>query len=1494
MLKSFITHPVRSTVISVIIVLLGVLGMTKLPVSQYPNISPPTVQVSANYAGANADVVLKSVITPLEAQINGVEGMTYMTASATNTGSANISVYFNVGTNPDIAAVDVQNRVSAATSQLPQPVTQSGVTVRKQQSSNVLILSLYSDKPGYDQTFLQNYAAINILPQLQRVNGVGSANVTGSQMTYSMRIWLKPDVMAVYKITPSDVSAALAEQNVQAAPGQFGQNSNQAFQYVIRYSGQLTSTAQFGDIIIKSLGRGQYLQLKNIARIELGAQSYTGSNATDGKPSVGISISQTPGSNAKQVIEDCQKVINDVMPSLPAGVKIIYLVNINDFLNESISKVLHTLFECFTLVFLVIFIFLQDVRSTIIHGISVPVAITGTFFFLYLLGYSINLLTLFALVLAIGIVVDDAVVVVEAVHAKLESGYKSPIKASIDAMGEISGAIVSITLVMASVFIPVSFVSGSSGVFYRQFGITLAVAIFISSINALTLCPALAAMFLRPPDHGANHKKRTLLQRFGVWFNRGYDKFTDRYSRTVAFLSARRWLVIVIILVFGAGFYLLMQATPSSFVPEEDMGTIFVNVTLPPASSMERVQVVADEVDSICRTIPQIAHTMRTLGSNYIGGSGSSNGMVTVRLIPWDSRPGVTNEDVIHMLTKKTAGIRGADIVFMSQPTITGFGTSGGFTIQLQDKGGHTTDEFYKVAQSFLGALNKRPEIEYSKTSFNPNFPQYQMDINVPKCKDAGVSVTMILNAMQVFYGSSYATNFTEFGQQYQVIIQADSDYRAAPSGLNKIYVRGSDSTMIPISEFITLKRIFGPQTISQFDMFNSMSVSGSPNHGYSTGQALQAIQQTAAEKLPAGYGFEYSGISREEQAAGSQTIYIFLLCLSFVYLLLSAQYESYLLPFAVLLSLPVGLSGIFVFAKLFGEDNNIYMQISMIMLIGLLSKNAILIVEFAVERRAQGMSLMQAAIEGGKARLRPILMTSFAFIFGLLPLIFSKGVGANGNRSIGTGAIGGMLFGTCLGVFVIPTLFIIFQGLQEKVKRKTLDIPTTIILLVIALSTFSCKVTKPYQRAQNVAAPALYRDTAIADTTSIGDVPWRQFFADTLLQKLIDEGIRNNLDLGVAAARIHEAEANFKQSQLAFFPSLAANANASLNKNAGQPSDRNYELFLNSSWQVDIWGKLRSTKKAQLAALMASDAYRRDVQTQLVSAIANDYYALMAYDEQLNITEATVKNRKEDVTTTQALKDADVLTGAAVMQSQAGLYSVEVTIPDIRQNIRQTENAMSLLLGRNPGAIVRDSLAHELVTADLRMGLPAHLLSNRPDVQEAEFSLRYYAELTNVARTYFYPALTITGEGGLTSNNLAHFFDASAFFGNIMAGLTQPIFNNGVNRQRLEVARGQEQENLLTFEKTLLTAGQEVSNALFDYHTAAEKIITREKQIHFLQKSVEYTKELMRADAKANYTDVLTSEQNLLSAQLQSVDDRLQQLQAVVTLYASLGGGWK
>ncbi|MGI4872424.1 MAG: efflux RND transporter permease subunit [Janthinobacterium lividum] len=1037
MLKIFIERPVLSTVISVIIVLLGVLGLLSLPIAQYPDISPPTVQVSASYAGANADVVLRSVIVPLEEQINGVEGMTYMTSSATNTGSGNIQVYFKVGTDPDQAAVDVQNRVSSATSLLPQEVTQAGVTVRKQQSSNLLIFALYSKNPAYDQTFLQNYAQINIVPQLQRVTGVGAANAFGSR-TYAMRIWLKPDVMAIYGLTPADVTAALADQNVEAAPGSFGENSAQSFQYVIKYTGRLVSEEQFGSIVLKTSAQGQLLHLRDVARIELGAQAYNSNSQTFGQPSVGISVSQTPGSNAREVIDKSLEVLDAASKNFPAGIEYVNLVNVNDFLNASIEKVIRTLLECFGLVFLVIFIFLQDFRSTIIHGVSVPVSILGTFFFLKLFGFSVNLLTLFALVLAIGIVVDDAIVVVEAVHAKLESGYTSPRKAAIDAMSEITGAIVSITLVMAAVFLPVTFISGSVGVFYKQFGITLAVAILISAVNALTLCPALAALFLLPPNHEADKQaeKKTLMQRFSVAFNAGYDALVSKYTRVVTWMAGRKWLALAGVAGFGVGLYVLMRTTSSSFVPNEDMGTIFVNVTLPPASTLERTNAINDEVDSLVRSIPAVRGTLRISGQNQLAGQGSAYGQVVVRLKPWGEREDMNNEQVIKKINELTAHIRAANIRSTSQPTITGFGQTSGFTFQLQDRGGHTVDEFYKVSQDFLAELSKRPEIQFATTAFNPNFPQYQLSINVAKVKQAGLTEKDVLSAMQVYYGGSYASNFNEFGKQYRVMVQADTSYRASAEGLSKIFVRNASGAMAPLTEFVTLKRIYGPESLSRFNLYTAISVQGAPKEGSSTGQALTAIQEVAAQKLPAGYGYEFSGISREEQGAGQQSLYIFALSLVFVYLLLSAQYESYILPLAVLFSIPIGLCGTYLFAHLFGIDNNIYLQISVIMLIGLLAKNAILIIEFALARRRGGeMEIVEAALEGAKARLRPILMTSFAFVFGLLPLLFASGAGANGNRSIGAGAIGGMLFGTLVGVFFIPVLFIIFESLQERIS---------------------------------------------------------------------------------------------------------------------------------------------------------------------------------------------------------------------------------------------------------------------------------------------------------------------------------------------------------------------------------------------------------------------------------------------------------------------------
>jgi HAE1 family hydrophobic/amphiphilic exporter-1 len=1034
MLKRFIERPVLSTVISVLLVILGIIGLITLPISQYPDIAPPTVNVSANYSGANADVVLKSVIIPLEEQINGVENMTYMTSSAGNDGSASISIFFKVGTNPDLAAVNVQNRVARAASLLPQVVTQAGVTVAKSQNTNLLIFALYSENKAYDATFVQNYARINLVPAIQRVNGVGNLQIF-SQKDYSMRIWLKPDAMSRYGLVPDDITNALNEQNIEAAPGKFGENTNESFQYVIKYTGRLKTAAEFGNIILKSDGKGQILHLSDVARVELGALDYSVDLKNNGFPSIGVGITQASGSNARDVINETKAILKTASESFPKGIKLTYYVDANEYLDASIEKVISTLVEAFILVSIVVFIFLQDFRSTLIPAISVPVAIVGTFFFLNLFGFTINLLTLFALVLAIGIVVDDAIVVVEAVHAKLDKGYKSARKASVDAMSEIAGAIISITLVMSAVFLPVTFISGSTGVFYKQFGITLAVAILLSAVNALTLSPALCAIFLKP--HSEEEKKKRFFNWFYTRFDAAFDALVKNYKRSVGFLAARTWIVLITIALFATTLGILIKTTPSSFVPNEDRGVIFASIILPPASGLQRTAAVTKKIDSIAQSIPAIRDIFRIEGFNFLAGSGSSYGMVIFRLKTWDERKQDNIQSVVNQLYSKIGGIHEATIFFFSPPTIQGFGAGSGFDFQLQDKGGHTSAEIYKVANDFLAELNKRKEIQNTNTSFNPNFPQYQVEVNVAKCKEAGITVNSVVNVLQGYYGGLYASNFNQFGKQFRVMVQADYGYRANITGLNKVFVRNGSGIMAPVTEFITITKVFGPESIQRFNLFTAISVTGQPNPGYSTGDAINAIKAVAAEKLPPGYGYDFSGLTREEISSGSQSLYIFILCLLFVYFLLSAQYESYILPFAVLLTLPIGLSGTYIFARLTGIGSNIYIQISLIMLIGLLSKNAILIVEFALDRRRGGMDILQAAIEGAEARLRPILMTSFAFIFGIMPLAFATGAGALGNRSIGTGAVGGMFIGTIFGVFAIPILFIIFQTLQEKVRRK-------------------------------------------------------------------------------------------------------------------------------------------------------------------------------------------------------------------------------------------------------------------------------------------------------------------------------------------------------------------------------------------------------------------------------------------------------------------------
>ena len=1049
-LDKFINRPVLSTVISILLVILGIIGLATLPITQYPDIAPPTVSVRATYTGASASTVLNSVIAPLEDQINGVENMMYMTSSASNNGSADISIYFKQGTDPDMAAVNVQNRVSMAQGLLPAEVTKVGVTTQKRQNSMLLIFSLYDESDRYSVEFIENYAKINLIPEIQRVNGVGDANVLGTD--YSMRIWLKPDVMAQYKLIPSDISQVLSEQNIEAAPGQFGERGNQTFQYTIRYKGRLQQPEEFENIVIKSLPDGQVLRLKDIADIQMGRLTYSFDNTVNGHKAVTCIAYQMAGTNATETIQNIEAVLAETSKTLPAGLNINIAQSANDFLFASIHEVIKTLIEAFILVFIVVYIFLQDFRSTLIPAIAIPVALIATFFVLKLIGFSVNLLTLSAMVLAIAIVVDDAIVVVEGVHAKLDQGYKSSKAAAIDAMSELGGALVSITLVMMSVFIPVSFMGGTAGTFYRQFGITMAISIAFSAINALTLSPALCALFLKPHDENHGEKKSTFISRFHTSFNAAYDTLLKKYKKRVVFFIHKKWLSFGLV---GASIVLLvffMNITPTGMVPTEDTGTIMGAVTLPPGTSKERAQEVLAQVDSLVAADPAVESRTVISGFSFIGGQGSSYGSVIIKLKDWEERSMMQNSNIVYasLFMRAQKVIKDAQVLFFTPPMIPGYSASSDIELNMQDKTGGDLNKFFDVVNSYTAALEARPEINSAKTSFNPNFPQYMIDIDAAACEKAGISPSNILTTMQGYFGGLYASNFNRFGKMYRVMIQAEPEATKNMESLKSIKVRNSSGEMAPVEQFISIKKVYGPDVISRFNLYTSMKVMVAPASGYTSGQALQAIAEVAKENLPTGFSYELGGMAREEaENSGSTTGIIFILCFVFVYLLLSAQYESYILPLAVLLSVPFGLLGSFLFVNGFSAlgsipalkmilgtmSNDIYMQIALIMLMGLLAKNAILIVEFALDRRKQGMSISWAAVLGASARLRPILMTSLAMIIGLLPLMFAFGVGAHGNRTLGASAIGGMLIGMICQIFVVPTLFVVFQWLQEKFK---------------------------------------------------------------------------------------------------------------------------------------------------------------------------------------------------------------------------------------------------------------------------------------------------------------------------------------------------------------------------------------------------------------------------------------------------------------------------
>lgn len=1034
-IRTFIERPILSAVISIAIIVVGIIGLFTLPVEQYPDIAPPTIQVSTTYYGASAETLQKSVIAPLEEAINGVEDMTYMTSTASNAGTVTITVYFKQGTDPDMAAVNVQNRVSKATGQLPAEVTQVGVTTSKRQTSILQMFSLHSPEDAYDENFLSNYININLKPSILRIAGVGDMMIMGG--SYSMRVWMKPDVMAQYKLIPSDITLVLAEQNIESATGSFGENSDETYQYTMKYKGRLITPEEFGEIIIRSTEEGEILKLKDIADIELGQDSYAYKGGLDGHSGISCMIFQTAGSNATEVNQNIDRFLEEARKDLPQGVELTQMMSSNDFLFASIHEVVKTLLEAILLVILVVYVFLQDLRSALVPLVGIIVSLIGTFAFMSIAEFSINLITLFALVLVIGTVVDDAIVVVEAVQERFDVGYRSPYMASIDAMKGISSAIFSSSLVFMAVFIPVSFMSGTSGTFYTQFGLTMAVAVGISALNALTLSPALCALLLRPYMDENGNQKNNFAARFRKAFNVAFSTIIEKYKRGVLFFIRRRWLAVSLLIGSVVVLVILMNTTKTGLVPDEDQGVVFVNVSSAAGSSLKTTNDIMIRIEERVKDIPQVKHVQKVAGYGLLAGQGNSFGMLILKLKHWDERPDKEDnvQAVIGQVYGRTADIKDASVFAISPGMIPGYGMGNALELHMQDKMGGDINTFFTTTQQYLGALNQRPEIAMAYSTFDIRYPQWTVEIDASKCKRAGITPDAVLGTLSGYYGGQYVSDFNRFSKVYRVMIQADPKYRLDEASLNNTFVRMSNGEMAPLSQFVMLNRSYGAETLSRFNMYNSIAVNAMPADGYSTGDAIRAVKETAEQALPKGFGYDFGGITREENQQTNTTVIIFAICILMIYLILCGLYESFLIPFAVILSVPFGLMGSFLFAKTIGLENNIYLQTGLIMLIGLLAKTAILLTEYASERRAAGMGIIAAAVSAAKARLRPILMTALTMIFGLLPLMFSTGVGANGNSSLGTGAVGGMVIGTLALLFIVPTLFVIFQFIEEKFR---------------------------------------------------------------------------------------------------------------------------------------------------------------------------------------------------------------------------------------------------------------------------------------------------------------------------------------------------------------------------------------------------------------------------------------------------------------------------
>lgn len=1503
--KFFIDRPILSIALAVAIVLIGAICYNSLPVEQFPDIAPPEVEVSTDYTGASAEAVQKSVIVPLEEAINGVDGIDYISSSSTSSGNAFISVVFKSGTDPDLAVVMVKNRVAEVEGILPAEVVETGVHVEKDQRAFLKIMALECPDNRYDNDFISNYFNINISPRLQRIKGVSRVQLLGN--VYAMRIWIDPKRMAKYRLVPSDIEDALKAQNIEVAIGTLGQDSKNTFQYTLVYQGRLVSADEFCNIVLKTLPNGSVLRLGDVARCELGTEDYSNDGWVNSHNGVVAILTQAAGSNAREVNHEIDHLTEQMAPQLPPGLEFKVLLDTNNFLDASVHEVNKTLLEAVILVVLVVLLFIQSARATLIPTCAIIVSLVGTFAFVYVAGFSLNLITLFALVLVIGTVVDDAIVVVEAVQSELEKGERSAYKAALGAMGQIGKAVVTTTIVFMCVFIPTSFMSGVSGTYYKQFGLTMAVAVAISTLNALTLSPALCALLMGRSEKG-DGKKRTA--RFFRAFNAAFATMTEKYMGGLRAFNRHRRMVAGLTVAAVVLAVVFLRMIPTSLVPDEDTGNVFVEVTTPAGSTLEQTKQAVARVTKAIADIEEIESVASVAGWSILSGDGANTGLLIVKLKHWDERPGDEHEidAVIEKIEARTDTIRTAGVYSFALPTVTGYGFSNSIEMDIQNFEGKQIEEVKAVTDRFIQALEEREEIRLAYSAYEVNYPQYSVSVNAAICKRYGIEPSTVLNTLNGYVGSNYASQFNAFGRLFHVMLQADPQLRADKDDLNNIFISSDEFEYIPITELISLKKSYGVQALNRFNLYSSISVEVEPEDGYSTGDAIRAIGETAKAQLPQGY--EFSGTTREEVQSAGNTVWIFLLVIVFIYLVLCSLYESLFIPLAVLLSVPFGLVGSCVFALVFGLENNIYMQVGIIMLIGLLSKTAILLTEYASDRRRQGLSIREAALEAAKARLRPIIMTAMTLVIGLQPLAFASGAGAVGNMSLGLCVIGGMMVGTLSLLFFVPLFFMFFQYMEERyIPRRTQGhrASSAAILLLFTLCPFhlftSCK-TYASSQGQAIDTDSLVRRELLSrgDNDSLPALHaslmegWREVFTESRLVALIEEGLAHNSDLHIAKLRVDAAKAALRAARGEQFPSLELGVSGEVERFKNSVIDAETESKFNfgaeASWEVDIFGKLRSARKAAAADVEEQAAYAQAVQVELIATIATSYYQLEMYDAQIGETREIVNSWEETLRAYQVLMAVGEAGSDEVSQAEAAKLEAEGTLEKLQLQLIQAENALCTLLGRYSGHIGRGGFVASCEQQKQIHKVNIQALAHRPDIRQAEAAVKKAFHAANAARAALYPSLNLSGAIGWT-NDVDEVVSPAGLLTRALGALTQPVFAYGRLKAAAQQAEIEQEEAKTAFRQAVLEAGQEVNDILANSQYARRAIALNTRRVEKLGQVLTAIEARMRYNGEVNYLQVLLARQALLEARLSLLGHRYALLESAIQLYKALGGGF-